>query len=65
MSKSDNDKFIQKLYNESIKKKENDEISKVKIVNQTILRAEENTKNLEKFQKISKNPKNLEKSQRI
>ena len=42
-------KINDKLYNESIKRKENDEICKMKIFNQTILRAEENTKLSEKI----------------
>ena len=49
MSKNDMNKIKDKLYNESIKRKENDEICKMKIFNQTILRAEENTKLSEKI----------------
>ena len=63
MSKNDNDKFIQKLYNESIKRKEKDEICKMKIVNHTILRAEENTKLSEKISKL--NTKNSKENKKL
>ena len=56
-------KIKDKLYNESIKRKENDEICKMKIFNQTILRAEENTKLSEKISKL--NTKNSKENKKL
>ena len=63
MSKNDNDKFIQKLYNESIKRKENDAICKMKISDQTILRAEENSRLSVKISKL--NTKNSKENKKL
>ena len=63
MSKNNNDKFIQKLYNESIKRKENDAICKMKISNETILRAEENSRLSVKISKL--NTKNSKENKKL